>query len=214
MTTNKDPKPGAAERRHFVVPMEVRADDDAPTKIVGHAAVFNQLSEDLGGFREKIAPGAFSKSIGGDVRAMFNHNPDMILGRTGAKTLTLSEDARSLAVEIAPPDTETARHVIEALRRGDVTQMSFGFRTISDTWENEDGKIPVRTLNEVELFDVSPVTFPAYPQTDVAVRSLEAHKAESTPAPENDGGAGGEEDANAVRTNLAKARTQQAIASL
>ena len=216
MTTNKDPKPSAVERRHFVVPMEVRADaggDDAPPKIVGHAAVFNQLSEDLGGFREKIAPGAFSKSIGGDVRAMFNHNPDMILGRTGAKTLTLSEDARGLAVEITPPDTETARHVIEALRRGDVTQMSFGFRTISDTWENEDGKIPVRTLNEVELFDVSPVTFPAYPQTDVAVRSLEAHKAENTPAPENDDG-GGEEDANAVRTNLAKARTQQAIASL
>lgn len=164
-----------------VDPPEGRADEKP--KIIGHAAVFDQLSEDFGGWREKIAPGAFSKSIGGDVRALFNHDPNLILGRTRAKTLRLTEDSKGLLAEIDPPDTETARSVMEAIRRGDVSQMSFGFRTVKQKWEEDmDKKIAVRTLVEVELFDVSPVTFPAYPQTDVGLREMRAFAETLKPA--------------------------------
>lgn len=180
------------------VHLEERAEgEDAPPKIVGHAAVFNQLSEDLGGFRERIAPGAFSKTLGADVRALFNHDPSMIIGRTTSRTLRLSEDAKGLMVEITPPDTPMARHVVESIRRRDITQMSFGFRTREDTFERTDDGI-VRTLLDVELFDVSPVTFPAYPQTDAAVRSLEAWKGENDDEAdddnENDAGAAADAD--------------------
>ena len=170
------------ERRAFgVVEIEVRAEGASPM-IRGHAAVFEKLSEDLGGFREKIAPGAFANSLAGDVRALFNHDANLVLGRTTAGTLRLSEDKKGLAVEIDPPDTETARHIMESMRRGDVTQMSFGFRTIKDQWERgAAGKPDTRTLLDVELFDVSPVTFPAYPQTDVAVRSLSEWRASLEP---------------------------------
>lgn len=140
--------------------------------IVGYAAVFGQLSEDLGGFREQIAPGAFTKTLGADVRALFNHDPNIVLGRTKSKTLRLAEDQKGLKIEIDPPNTAQSRSIIEALTRGDISQMSFGFRTIDDKWENIDGKI-VRTLLNVELFDVSPVTFPAYPQTEAGLRSLD-----------------------------------------
>ncbi len=167
---------GAPERRAFALAdVRIEGQQDEPTRIVGHAAVFDVLSEDLGGFREKIAPGAFAKSLGGDIRALFNHNPDIVLGRTVAKTLRVAEDNHGLAVEIDPPETAGAVAVVEALRRGDVTQMSFGFRTIEHRFDrNLDSGEVIRTLIEVELFDVSPVTFSAYPQTDVAVRSFDA----------------------------------------
>ena len=147
------------ERRAFTVAgLEVREDDDTPT-IKGHAAVFNSLSEDFGGWREKIAPGAFTEALSDDVRALFNHDPNYILGRT-PNTLRIAEDARGLAVEIDPPTSQMSDHVLSAIRRGDVTQMSFGFRTVDDMWErSDDGDI--RTLLKVELFDVLPVTFPA-----------------------------------------------------
>lgn len=174
---------GDNERRINVCSMEIRAADGQPTRLVGYAAVFGELSENLGGFREKIAPGAFAKSLGGDVRALFNHDPNLILGRTKAKTLALHEDQRGLMVEITPPDTQAARDVIESIRRGDVDQMSFGFRTKKDDWEETDKGEIVRTLIEVDIFDVSPVTFPAYPTTEIAVRSLDAWKATKEPAP-------------------------------
>jgi HK97 family phage prohead protease len=172
---------GDRERRFFQCGgLEVRAATGEPTRLVGYAAVFDELSENLGGFREKIAPGAFSKSLGGDVRALFNHDPNIIMGRTVAKTLFLSEDQRGLRVEILPPDTTWARDVIASIERGDVDQMSFGFRTKKDDWEENPKQELIRTLIEVDIFDVSPVVFPAYPQTDIAVRSMtawqEAHK--------------------------------------
>lgn len=162
------------ERRTSILDLELRAIDGDAEKpmIVGYAAVFNQLSDDLGGFREQIAPGAFTKALGNDIRALFNHDANIILGRTRSKTLRLSEDQKGLRIEIDPPNTATARSVVEALRRGDISQMSFGFRTIKDKWDNVAGKV-VRTLIDLDLFDVSPVTFPAYPQTEVALRSLE-----------------------------------------
>lgn len=165
------------ERRIALTP-ELRVDrsTEGKPKIIGHAAVFNRMSEDLGWFREKVAPGAFSAGLAGaDVRALFNHDPNIVLGRTRAKTLTVQEDAVGLLVEITPPDTQGARDVLAMIERGDVSQMSFGFITQRDEWDKTTDP-PTRTLLQVELFDVSPVTFPAYPDTDVAVRSLEAWK--------------------------------------
>lgn len=174
-------EPPTDERRDCSVELELRAaDDNKQPMIVGYAAVFGQMSEDLGGFREQIAPGAFSKTIGEDIRALFNHDRSVVLGRSKAKTLRLSEDARGLRVEIDPPDTQDARDLVTKMKRGDISGMSFGFRTIKDKWDEVDGKI-VRTLVELRLFDVSVVTYPAYPQTDVAVRSLEGWRAEQAP---------------------------------
>ncbi|QPM89374.1 HK97 family phage prohead protease [Pseudooceanicola algae] len=178
---------GAPERRFYASPeIELRADDgdDAPQVLVGYAAMFNELSEDLGGFREQIAPGAFAKSLGGDVRALFNHDPNLVLGRTKSKTLSISEDQRGLRVEITLPNTSAARDLLENMRVGNVDQMSFGFRTIADEWNEVDGKL-VRTLLEVRLLDVSPVTFPAYPQTEIAKRSMaEWNKVRAPDAPD------------------------------
>ncbi len=168
------------ERRTFgIVELRVEAaDGDVVPSISGHAAVFDSLSEDLGGFRERVAPGAFAATIAeDDIRALFNHDPNLVLGRNRAGTLRLAEDDDGLAIGIDPPDTAAARDIVTMIKRGDVTQMSFGFRTISDEFQMVDGEV-VRTLKAVRLFDVSPVTFPAYPQTDVAARSIEAFKAE------------------------------------
>ena len=171
------------ELQHRAFPvtrMEVRQEGDRP-RLVGYAAVFNQLSEDLGGWRELIRPGAFAKTIrdGADVRALWNHNPDYVLGRTKSGTLRLREDDHGLAIEIDPPDTTWARDLIATIRRGDVDQMSFGFipvrsevKIIDD--HDDNGQLRrsvIRELIEVRLFDVSPVTFPAYPQTEISVRS-------------------------------------------
>lgn len=169
------------EQRTFkadALAIEARAADGGTTMpmIKGHAAVFDQLSEDLGGYQERIAPGAFAKSLSGqDIRSLWNHNPDYVLGRQSAKTLSLSEDSKGLAVEIDPPDTQWARDLCVSMRRGDIKEMSFSFITISDKWAKLDGAW-VRTLLEVELIEVSPVTFPAYPQTDVSARALDGLK--------------------------------------
>lgn len=154
-------------------PFEVRVNKDTEQKrIVGYSAVFEQLSEDLGGFKEKIAKGAFTKSIkNADVRALFNHDPNYVLGRTKNKTLFLTEDDYGLKVEIVPPDTQWAQDLIYLVDRGDIDQMSFGFDTIKDSWDNSDPNNIIRTLEEVNLWDVSIVTYPAYPQTSVSVRT-------------------------------------------
>jgi HK97 family phage prohead protease len=160
------------ELRTFDV-IELRIDQGENQKpvIKGYAAVFNQLSEDLGGFREQVAPGAFKDTIArDDIRALFNHDPNYVLGRTKNRTLRLIEDEKGLAIEIDPPDTQWSRDLQESIRRGDITQMSFGFRAVKDEWSQADKKMPIRTLIENWLRDVSPVTFPAYPQTSVKVR--------------------------------------------
>lgn len=178
---------GDMERRIYTTGgLEVRALEGEAMRFVGYAAVFGQDSEDLGGFIEHVAPGAFAKSLGGDVRALFNHDQNFILGRTKAKTLTLTEDTHGLLAEIIPPDTAWARDLAESIRRGDVDQMSFGFRTIKDEWEEVGPGKWKRTLLDVRLFDVSPVVFPAYPTTEIAVRSLDAHRSANAPIPGRD----------------------------
>ena len=162
------------EIRTYLIEMRVNAAEGQPTKIGGHAAKFDSLSEDLGGFRERIAPGAFSKTIqSGDIRALWNHDANIVLGRNKAGTLRLSEDIAGLAFEVDMPDTQLVRDMVMApIVRGDVNQCSFGFSTVADKWAKVDGEW-IRTLLECELFDVSPVTYPAYNSTDVAARSMQ-----------------------------------------
>jgi len=178
-------KTESIERRDFPV-TELRAitDDKGLRTITGYAAVFDSLSEDLGGFREKIEPGAFKKSIKkDDVRALWNHDSSYVLARNKSKTLTLKEDEHGLKIDITPPDAQWARDLMTSIDRGDVDQMSFGFQTITDRWETQN-KEEIRTLMEVKLFDVSPVAFPAYPDTEVGLRSLEEYR--KTVIPSND----------------------------
>lgn len=150
-------------------------------RIQGYAAVFNSESVDLGFFTETIMPGAFRRSLeeNADVRALVDHVPSQILGRTRAGTLRLQEDEIGLWAEIDPlPDTQLARDIVENLRLGNVTQMSFGFfpRPGGVRWSKRNGR-DHREITDLDLFDVSIVTYPAYPATRVdavEARSLES----------------------------------------
>tara|TARA_Y100000310_G_scaffold260344_1_gene269228 strand:- start:2339 stop:2923 length:585 start_codon:yes stop_codon:yes gene_type:complete len=149
-------------------------------KISGYAAVFNSRSEDLGGFVEVIKPGAFARTLtdGADVRALVGHDSNQVIGRNKAGTLDVFEDDHGLKVEIDPPDTTAGRDIVESVRRGDIDSMSFGFIVETDSWNTEDGQ-EVRTLEDVELLEVSVVAWPAYQDTEVAVRSMELAKRET-----------------------------------
>jgi len=180
------------ERRSIAVEIRAETVEGKGPCIRGHAAVFNSTSELLAGcFREVIMPGAFREALGAyDTRALFNHNPNFVLGRSSAGTLRMAEDANGLAIEIDLPDTQVARDLEVSMRRGDIKEMSFGF-TVGDggqRWERDpDGSGNwTRTITKVDrLFDVSPVTSPAYQDSDCAMRSLEAVKAAELP-PVND----------------------------
>jgi len=158
---------------------ELRVNDGGAGAVIeGHAAVFDSWSETLGGifpFKEIVRPGAFADSIGrDDIRALFNHDPNYVLGRNRAGTLELVEDNVGLRVQITPPDTTWARDITTSIRRGDISQMSIGFVVEEDDWRSENG-IDIRELRKVRLFDVSPVTFPAYTATDVGVRAMKEY---------------------------------------
>lgn len=170
---------GVSEMDRRYIPNSLRADGDS-RKIRGHAIVFDTKSVNLGGFREIIRKEAVDRTIREalDVRALVDHDSAKILGRTRAGTLALRVDARGLAVEIDPPDTTAARDILESVRRGDVTGMSFAFRTLEDDWHMEEGE-PIREVIDMTISEVSIVTFPAYTPTDVhvAMRSLTAFQA-------------------------------------
>lgn len=168
--------------RRTMTGVEIRAEDGKPTKIVGYAAVFSSLSEELYGFREMVMPGAFDRALKEkhDVRALVNHDENQILGRTKAGTLKLSVDKRGLKAEIEPPDTQAARDAVTSVKRGDLDGMSFAFRTLTDAWRTQDGE-QIRELLDLELVDVSVVAFPAYPATTVSARALEQAKAAAAP---------------------------------
>jgi HK97 family phage prohead protease len=177
------------ERRIVVAGLEVRKAGEAAAlrTLVGYAAKFNVRSEDLGGWVEEIKPGAFDSVLQGrpDVRALVNHDPNMVLGRSTAGTLRLSCDGVGLRAEMDLPDTQAARDISVSVERGDVDQMSFGFRVAEGgaLWDL-DSNPAVRTVSGIaELLDVSIVTYPAYPQTEVGLRSLEEARAAAQPAP-------------------------------
>jgi HK97 family phage prohead protease len=146
-------------------------------RLVGYAAVFFDRSDpagtelELSAYVERIAPGAFSRTIReDDVRALFNHDSDNLLGRTRSGTLRLSVDSRGLRYEIDLPDTTVGRQVAALVRRGDVTGSSFAFDT-RDYREYWEGSTRIRELTDLKLYDVGPVTFPAYSGTTAGVRA-------------------------------------------
>ena len=154
---------------------EIRAEGDGLT-FRGYAAVFDSESDDLGGFREVIRPGAFARSLNAaskgkrTVKMFLNHNDNIVLGSTRRQTLRLTEDARGLLAEADLPDNEWGRPVADAVRRGDIDSMSFGFVVNKDIW-SDDRK--TRELIDAGLWEVSPVTaWPAYPATSASVRHL------------------------------------------
>lgn len=162
------------ERRFTAVPVEVRGSDASTWTIGGYAAKFAPArSENLGGFKEQIAPGAFnrSKSQGWpDVMARYNHDSNMLLGTTDAGTLRLSVDDTGLDYQVDVPKARA--DVYELVQRRDVRQSSFAFMTDEEDWTTDDTGFPLRTLIQVRLVDVAPVNMPAYRDTSVAIRSL------------------------------------------
>lgn len=171
--------------------LQVRAADGKPPVIKGYGAVYYRAGHPGTEYRlwqdcyERIMPGAFDAALAADVRSLFNHDPNFVLGRSrgAAATLRLSVDSTGLRYEVEPPQTTVIREqVLEPIRRGDVSGSSFMFRPSKVVWseEDRDGRtVDVRELHGVELFEVGPVTFPAYGDTSTGVRSSEREAIES-----------------------------------
>ena len=176
----------ADERFVRTMPQDYKTRDENNEPIIeGYFAVFNSDYELWDGASESIAPGAFDKTISGDIRALINHDTTLVLGRTSAGTLELKVDSRGLwgRIRINPNDQD-AMNLHARVERGDVSQCSFGFFIISEETEfREDGSIHW-TLTEVEVFEVSCCTFPAYEETSISARkndlkTIEQRKSEA-----------------------------------
>jgi uncharacterized protein len=162
------------ERRYTAHEVRVANDDASNPKITGYAVVFGVRSEDLGGWVEVINPNAFDENLATkpDVRGLYNHDANYVLGRSASGTLTLATDATGLSYSIDPPDTQYARDLVTIMKRGDVNQSSFGFICDDAAWGYDEvtGQ-EIRTVLKAQLFDVSPVTFPAYTASTSEARS-------------------------------------------
>lgn len=162
------------ERRTLESGLELRTLDGGRNQLHGESAVFNVETTIAGMFREQFAPGAFTTAIKeDDVACLWNHSHDVPLGRKRSGTLRLSETATGLRYEVDLPDTSWGRDILVLVRRGDVSQSSLGFFVVRDEWTkpaNRD-QLPLRTILEARLIDVSPVLFAAYPTTSVSARS-------------------------------------------
>ncbi|MBR1810783.1 MAG: HK97 family phage prohead protease [Clostridia bacterium] len=167
--------PPAGMRQIRSLPAEFQTRDDGGNlSIEGYFAVFNSIYEIASDMSESIAPGAFSSSLSGDIRALINHDTTLVLGRTKAHTLQLREDERGLwgHIDINPNDGD-AMNLYERVKRGDVDQCSFGFDILrEDTEVRQDGSVHW-TIRDVILYEVSCCTFPAYEQTNISARSKE-----------------------------------------
>lgn len=160
--------------------IELRDSSSGPGILAGHAAVYESVT-DLSYYREVIRRGAFARALKEeqDTRALWNHNTGQVLGRRSANTLRLSEDSVGLQFELDLPDTTVGRDAAVSIRRDDVTGMSFGFRAVKARWvEDSSQDKELRELLDLDLIEISPVTFPAYPDTDVGVRSLDQFRAQ------------------------------------
>lgn len=161
------------ERRYNIGQnVEVRAEGEKKV-IRGYAAVFNSFSQDLGGFIERIAPTFFDSVLTDDVRVLKNHDSHYVLGRTSSGTARVFKDERGLAFEYDDPGTSYSNDLAISISRGDISQCSFGFVVRKDQWTKRKDGVMERTLLECEaLYDVGPVTYPAYTDTSVAARSM------------------------------------------
>ena len=168
----KQNKPKNIEVRNFEA-SELRIENAESREVVGYGSVFNSLSENLGGFRELISKNAFDEVLENDVRALFNHDSNYILGRTTANTLKLSVDERGLRYSVNIPETTYGNDLMVSLDRGDITQNSFGFIVEEDDWSQDEEGNTIRTIKKVSrLLDVSLVTYPAYPEATIAQRGF------------------------------------------
>ena len=149
-------------------------EDDGKLFIEGYFAVFNSNYEIAPGMSESIAPGAFDNTLSGDIRALINHDTTLVLGRTKARTVELRTDAHGLwgKIEINPKDGD-AMNLYARVERGDVDQCSFGFDIISQETDFRDDGSVHWTITEVELYEISPCTFPAYEETNISARAKE-----------------------------------------
>jgi HK97 family phage prohead protease len=174
------PNSDARESRAIIVPLELRsaaADGDGSTAS-GYAAVFNSKTDVGGYFTETISPGAFKSSLQTrDVIAVHSHDTGRVVGRLKAGTLSLREDDKGLAFENPLPDTTDGRDLVVQIGRGDIAGMSFAFRAAKQEWD-ETVDPPHRTIIEAELYEITYTPFPQYPDTDVALRSLEGARDE------------------------------------
>lgn len=174
------------ERRTNTVELRVISSDTTkPPVIKGYGAKFRTLSEPMpimrdgekvGTFREQLMPGCFASAIPtSDVRSLFNHDPNLILGRTTSGTMRVAEDEVGLDFEVDPPDTTYARNLEISMRRKDITQCSFGFSVAEGGDSFTKDSMPgtwIRSIHKIaRLYDVSPVTYPAYVDTNCAMRS-------------------------------------------
>ena len=173
------------EVRSISIPAQIEERADGKVgSIVGYPIVYNKDSEDMG-FIEKIAPGAVTEALKrSDIRGLKNHDPSLIFARQGVN-LTLTEDEKGLKYVATPVDTRTFKDVADEVKSGLLTGQSFGFTVIKDEWRDIDTNSPRRTITEIgEIYDVGPVSYPAYKDTSVALRSLDAAKHEVVePAP-------------------------------
>ena len=159
--------------RSIPTKFETREDGENPT-IEGYFAVFNSNYEIAPGMSESIAPGAFSRTLSNDVRALINHDTTLVLGRTKANTLELREDSHGLWGKISiNPNDRDAMNLYERVKRGDVDQCSFGFDLKEQDTEIRDDGAVHWTIKDLDLFEVSCCTFPAYEQTNISARSKE-----------------------------------------
>lgn len=163
---------GLIEKR--AVPFDARAGEDGKRRLRGRAAVFNSETVIGGEFREVVRPGAFAKTITErDVKMLWNHDSNFPMGSLRAGTLLLDEDYEALNVDNDPPTQGMYAGFLEAIERGDVTQMSFQFEVIKENIIRAEGQMILREILEVKLWEVSPVTFPAYTDTEIGMRAAE-----------------------------------------
>ena len=161
---------------------ETREDGGNP-RIEGYFAVFNSIYEVFDGCTESIAPGAFTDELNSDVRALIDHDTRLVLGRTTAGTLELREDDHGLwgGIDINPNDTE-AMNLYARVKRGDVSQCSFGFAILCEEHEERENGIHHWTIKKVKLFEVSCCTFPAYEETAISARKADIEEIEKRKA--------------------------------
>lgn len=152
-------------------------EDGGGHQVTGYAAVFDQPTTIMDVYTEVLAPGAFDKTLStnNDIRALFNHDTGRVLGRTKSGTLHLSEDEHGLAFDLELPNTSTGNDLAALLERGDVNQCSFGFYPTLEEWDYSDPDNPVDTVREVELLEISIVTFPAYEGTEAVLSRSNAN---------------------------------------
>ena len=169
------------EKRIYNIETRIDSTDDGKEMVVGHASMYNTRSEFMG-FYETIEEGAFTDELinSSDVRALINHDQNLILARNTSGTLKLEADAQGLRYEFEMPETSYGKDLAVSMKRGDITQSSFAFTVEEDDWTTDDNGNDLRTIKKIKrLYDVSPVTYPAYQDANdltIAQRGLAEYK--------------------------------------